>query len=78
MDVDLRHPGGDGFGGEMVLSKMADDKVKQFETIATDMTLPSVKAGENCQDWVRAVVNVLVDEGIIEEIALLKMECCHK
>jgi hypothetical protein len=78
MDVDPRQVGGDAFGGKMVLSEMADDKVKQFETIATDMTLPSAKAGENCQDWVRAVVNVLVDEGIIEKIALLKMECCHK
>ena len=78
MDVDPRHAYGDTFGGELVLSEMVDDKVKQFEAIATEMTLPSAKARENCQDWLRAVVNVLVDEGIIEEIALLKMECCHK
>jgi hypothetical protein len=69
------------FRGEVALCEFGEGEVGQFEGVTRDVELPSsslkVPVGyhrRDCQDWVRAVVNLAVERGVVPVDVEKKLE----
>jgi hypothetical protein len=56
---------------KVVLGLVEDDKFESFETVITETALPT--ATEDCQDYVKSVVQKLAEDAIVPKRALTLM-----